>query len=103
MVLERKKEIRYYKSSEDQIPKGAITLEGASVYSHVEKKAKEMGNYFNIRVGNRDFLLRADSIEEKAEWVKTIKANVVAVEDEEKKKNPKELQKQNSYLGVVKQ
>jgi len=101
MVLERKKEIRYYKSTEEPTPKGSISLEGASVYSHVEKKGKEMNNYFNIRIGNRDFLLRADTPEEKAEWVKVIKANVTVAEEE--KKNPKELTKQNSYLGVVKQ
>jgi len=104
MILEKKKEIRYYKTQEDlTAPKGVIPLENASVYSHVEKKGKEMSTYFNVRVGTRDYLLRASSAEEKASWVKVIKANVYTTEEKESKNNPKELSKSNSYLGTVKQ
>jgi len=101
MVLERKKEIRYYKTDKDEVPKGSIPLVNALVYSHVEKKSQDMEKYFNIRIGTRDFLLRADTAEDKAEWVKVIKANVTVGELDEQKK--KELTKSNSYLGVVKQ
>jgi len=101
MILERKKEIRYYKTQQDlSSPKGVIPLENASVYSHVEKKGKEMSTYFNVRVGTRDYLLRASSAEEKASWVKAIKSNVFTTEEKDKKP---ELKKSNSYLGVVKQ
>jgi len=105
MVLEKKNEIRYYKNTFDSEPKGSISLTNASVYSHVEKKGKEMPGYFNIRVGNRDYLLRAENGEVKAEWVKAIKANVVVPKEEEDnttKKNPS-LTKTPSFLGVVKQ
>jgi len=108
MVLERKTEIRYYKNTFDSEPKGSIPLTNASVYSHVEKKGKEMPGYFNIRVGNRDFLLRAENGEEKAEWVKAIKSNVIVPKDDEPsspsqdRKTP-QLTKTPSFLGVVKQ
>jgi len=101
MVLERKTEIRYYKNTFDSVPKGSIPLQNASVYSHVEKKGREMPGYFNLRVGQRDFLLRAPNGEEKVEWVKAIKANITM--DEEKSESTRKLQKTPSFLGVVKQ
>jgi len=87
--LERNKEIRYYKEPTDTVAKGSISLLNATLYAHVEKKTKEMDNYFNIRVANRDFLLRAATVDEKNEWVQAIKSNIVIDTSgpEEKKRN----------------
>jgi len=98
MVLVKNKEIRYYKNPQDPEPKGVIPLLNASLYTHVEKKQAEMVGYLNLRVGNRDFLLRAADDDDKLEWVKAIKANIVLDESESSKK----LTKQSSFLGVVK-
>jgi len=104
MVIEKNKEIRYYKNSGDKEAKGSMSLLNASVYSHVEKKGKEMSNYFNIRVGQRDFLMRASTAAEKTEWVKMIKANIVIDEAKKKVTSPKLAKGSSStLLGVVKQ
>jgi len=97
MVLVKNKEIRYYKDEKDLLPKGAIPLKNAYIYPHVHLKHVEMPAYFNLRVGNRDFLMRAVDKEEKKEWVKAIKANIV-----EDKDNQKKLGKLTAFLGVVK-
>jgi len=72
----------------------------ATLYAHVEKKGKEMDNYFNIRVANRDFLLRALSMEEKNDWVTAIKTNIVI--DTKTPEPDRKLNKTSSFLGVVK-
>jgi len=97
--LEKNKEIRYYKTPQDAEPKGVIPLLNASLYTHVEKKQAEMVGYLNLRIGNRDFLLRAADDDDKQEWVKAIKANIIL---DEKEENSRKLAKQNSFLGVVK-
>jgi len=99
MVLEKNKEIRYYKTPQDAEPKGVIPLLNASLYTHVEKKQAEMVGYLNLRVGNRDFLLRAADDDDKQEWVKAIKSNIVL---DEKEESSRKLAKQSSFLGVVK-
>jgi len=99
MVLEKNKEIRYYKTPQDPEPKGVIPLLNASLYTHVEKKQAEMVGYLNLRVGNRDFLLRAADDDDKQEWVKAIKSNIVL---DEKEESSRKLAKQSSFLGVVK-
>jgi len=98
--LERNKEIRYYKEPTDTAAKGAISLINATLYAHVEKKGKEMDTYFNIRVANRDFLLRAATGDEKNEWVQAIKSNIVI--DTNGQEDKKGMTKSSSFLGVVK-
>jgi len=98
--------IRYYKDQKDVKSgkaKGEFFLVNATLYAHVEKKGTEMPNYFNIRVGARDFLIRALDANEKVDWVKSIKANIV--KDPEAPNSPKNLKvkKSNSFLGVVKE
>jgi len=98
--------MKYYKEVKDvkaKKPKGEFLLVNATLYAHVEKKGVEMPNYFNIRVGTRDFLIRAKDANDKAEWVKTIKANVI--KDTEAPNSPKNMKakKSNSFLGVVKE
>ena len=46
-----------------------------------------MPNYFNLRVGQRDYLIRAKDVDDKAAWVKAIKANIV--KDENGPNSPK--------------
>jgi len=67
------------------------------------KKGTEMSNYFNIRVGARDFLIRAENATEKADWVKTIKANIVKDDDAPNSPKNAKSKKSNSFLGVVKE
>jgi len=64
-----------------------------------------MPNYFNIRVGTRDFLIRAKDATDKAEWVKAIKSSIVKDDDAPNSptKNGKQVKKSNSFLGVVKE
>jgi len=98
--------MKYYKTKLDVKTgkaKGEFVLVNATLYAHVEKKGTEMPNYFNIRVGTRDFLIRAENATEKADWVKTIKASIV--KDEDGPNSPKNLKakKSNSFLGVVKE
>jgi len=62
-----------------------------------------MSNYFNIRVGSRDFLIRAENATDKAEWVKTIKANIVKDDDAPNSPKHAKSKKSNSFLGVVKE
>jgi len=98
--------MKYYKTKLDAKTgkaKGDFVLVNATLYAHVEKKGTEMPNYFNIRVGTRDFLIRAENATEKADWVKTIKASIV--KDEDGPNSPKTLKskKSNSFLGVVKE
>lgn len=62
---------------EDNAIKGIIPLTNAIIYTHVEKKGKVKPLYFNIRILNRDFLLKTDSQSEKDAWVKAIKENIV--------------------------
>jgi len=95
--------LKYYKTQKDfeaKKPKGEISLLNAVLYAHVEKKGAEMPNYFNVRVGNRDFLIRAADADDKASWVKAIKAHIV--KDDSVSKNPK-MKKTPSFLGVVKE
>jgi len=98
--------MKYYKDQKDiktGKAKGEFFLVNAILYAHVEKKGTEMPTYFNIRVGTRDFLIRAKDATDKAEWVKTIKANIT--KDTEGPNSPKNLKvkKSNSFLGVVKE
>jgi len=65
MVLMKSKEILYYKTEKDAIPKGVISLRNAAIYPHVHLKHIEMPSYFNLRIGNSDFLMRAGDAEEK--------------------------------------
>jgi len=98
--------MKYYKKQEDVKTgkfKGEVLLVNATLYAHVEKKGTEMPNYFNIRVANRDFLIRAKDSTDKADWVKTIKQQIV--KDDEAPNSPKntKMKKSNSFLGVVKE
>jgi len=99
--------MKYYKTKMDMKSgkaKGEFVLVNATLYAHVEKKSTEMPNYFNIRVGTRDFLIRAENATEKADWVKkAIKSSIV--KDEDGPNSPKNLKakKSNSFLGVVKE
>jgi len=98
--------MKYFKTEKDVAigkAKGEILLVNATLYAHVEKKGVEMPNYFNIRVGNRDFLIRAKDSTEKAEWVKTIKSNIVKDEEGPNSPNAAKVKKANSFLGVVKE
>lgn len=60
-------------NQQDKLPKGVIPLINATCYAHVEKKGAVKPLFFNIRTETNDFLIRASSAEEKAEWVKVIK------------------------------
>jgi len=97
MVLIKNKEIRLYKNEKDLLPKSVIPLKNASIYPHVHLKHVQMPVYFNLRVGNRDFLMRAVDLEEKKAWVKAIRANIV-----EDKDNQMKVGKLTAFLGVVK-
>jgi len=97
--------IKYYKDQKDVKagkPKGEFVLVNATLYAHVEKKGTEMPNYFNIRVGARDFLIRAKDANEKTEWVKAIKGHIVKDAEANSAKSLK-VKKSNSFLGVVKE
>jgi hypothetical protein len=52
-------------------------LTNATCFAHVEKKGTTKPLFFNIRTETRDFLIRAESAEDKAEWVKLIKTQGV--------------------------
>jgi len=100
--------VKYFKEQKDVKTgkaKGEFELVNAVLYAHVEKKGTEMPNYFNIRVGSRDFLIRAKDAAEKAEWVKAIKSSIVKDEEATSSpgKNGKQVKKSNSFLGVVKE
>jgi len=99
--------IKYYKTQVDVQagkPKGEFLLANATLYAHVEKKGTEMPNYFNIRCGTRDFLIRAKDAADKAEWVKAIKQNIVKDDEAPNSpKNGKQVKKSSSFLGVVKE
>lgn len=82
--------------------RGEITLVNATMYAHVEKRGQEMSNYFNIRVANRDYLIRAKDADEKADWVKAIKENIVKDDSAPAPAKRGILGKSNSFLGVVK-
>jgi len=97
MVMEGR-EIRYYaKENDPKGPRGAISLVNANLYPHVQKKKKDLPNYFNIRVNDRDFLIRAEDMQTKDEWVEAIRKSIVKEETKGGK-----LTKKASFLGVVK-
>jgi len=104
MVLDIKaKELKYYKDPKDTKPKGVISLINATLYAHVEKKGKEMEGYFNLRMNDRDFLMRVEDPSEKSDWVKSIKESIVTDPSHISPKQRKGLlSKQSSFLGVVK-
>jgi len=99
--------MKYYKTQADVSlgkHKGEFLLVNATLYAHVEKKGTEMPNYFNIRCGTRDFLIRAKDANDKAEWVKAIKQNII--KDDNAPNSPKggkQVKKSSSFLGVVKE
>jgi len=67
----------YYVKKGDTQAKGVIPLTNATCYAHVEKKGSVKPLFFNIRTETRDFLIRAESPEEKVEWVKLIKTQCI--------------------------
>jgi len=93
--------LNYYKTKSDPQPKGTIPLTNVVIYPHVEKNGQELSNYFNIRVSNRDYLIRASTLEDKDSWVKAIKASS-KVDSNAPKEKPKFF-KQSSFMGVVKE
>jgi len=94
------KEIKYYaKENDPKGPKGVISLVNANIYPHVQKKKKDLPNYFNIRVADRDFLIRAEDLQTKDEWVAVIKRAIIK---DEKSASSRSLTKKSSFLGVVK-
>eukprot|EP01116_Phalansterium_solitarium_P000393 TRINITY_DN10263_c0_g1_i1.p1 TRINITY_DN10263_c0_g1~~TRINITY_DN10263_c0_g1_i1.p1 ORF type:complete len:239 (-),score=16.68 TRINITY_DN10263_c0_g1_i1:383-1060(-) len=71
--------LNYYdnpKGSQSE-PRGSIPLINATCYAHVEKKGQVKPLFFNIRTETRDFLLKALSKEDKAQWVAAIKAQCI--------------------------
>lgn len=67
----------YYDKKGDAQAKGVIPLTNATCYAHVEKKGVVKPLFFNIRTETRDFLIRAETPEEKGDWVKAIKSQCV--------------------------
>jgi len=88
----------YYVRKGDAQPKGVIPLVNATCYAHVEKKGTVKPLFFNIRTETRDFLMRAETNEEKGEWVKLIKTQCIKgeVSAEAKKHLAK---KASSFIG----
>lgn len=73
----KNKYLIYYDKKGDLHTKGVIPLTNATCYAHVEKKGVTKPLFFNIRTETRDFLIRAESQEEKNAWVKLIKSQCV--------------------------
>jgi len=66
--------LSYYASNkENEKERGSETIRSAKVFARVEKRGKELPTYFDVRLQNRDLLLRASSIEEKDMWIKAIR------------------------------
>jgi len=103
MVMEAS-EIRYYAGEHDRSTgvkaKGAISLMNANIYPHVQKRGKDMPTYFNVRVNDRDFLIRAGDAATKDAWVIAIKKYMTKDPANNSKNAP--LTKKASFLGVVK-
>jgi len=93
-------QIKYFQKENDpKGPRGSISLVNADLYPHVQKKKIDLPTYFNIRVNDRDFLIRATDIQSKEEWISAIKKHIVKDEGVPEKKT---LVKKTSFLGVVK-
>jgi len=99
MVLQGN-QIKYFQKENDpKGPRGSISLVNADLYPHVQKKKVDLATYFNIRVNDRDFLIRASDIQSKEEWISAIKKGIVKDEGVPEKRT---LVKKTSFLGVVK-
>jgi len=93
-------QIKYFQKENDaKGPRGSISLVNADLYPHVQKKKVDLPTYFNIRVNDRDFLIRASDMQSKEEWVAAIKKCIVKDVAVPEKRT---LVKKTSFLGVVK-
>mmetsp|Transcript_7678 Transcript_7678/g.10595 ORF Transcript_7678/g.10595 Transcript_7678/m.10595 type:complete len:323 (+) Transcript_7678:34-1002(+) len=90
----------YFENNTDLTPKGVIGLVNAHVYPNVMKANKTTlcPTYFNIRVNNRDFLLRAPNEQLKHEWIQAIRSNVIFVDTPQQNNQPTQPAK-SSILG----
>ena len=75
-MLETGHKVLIYKQFEDTEAEHSISLDGAVVYAHVEKKGQYKPLLFNIRT-NQDYLLRSFDKDDKDEWTKILKANLI--------------------------
>lgn len=68
----------------------------AIIYAHVQKKGENKPLFFNIRT-DQDFLLRAETKEEKEEWTRILKENVTA---DDKMRSVSQVQSgKGSFIG----
>jgi hypothetical protein len=69
----RKGLLSYYKTQDPKTLKGRVSLIRSSLLTHAEKNGVEKPNVFAIRNPERDFIIRGKSLEEKEEWVQSIR------------------------------
>jgi hypothetical protein len=86
-----------FKQLQDEEAKGVLPLKNAICYAHVQKKNEVKPCFFNIRTENRDFLVKAESKEDKERWVKAVKSQITkGVLTEEEKK---QIHKKGQFIG----
>lgn len=70
------KTFTYHKidSSDDRVY--VVNLENATIFQHVEKHGIWIENLFCIQTPFREYLLEAESHEEKKRWIKNIAAHI---------------------------